>query len=431
MFSNLVPQLMRIVDICIRPIFWVFAVVLGVLILNVGFNHGEDMYTLYFTQSHSIIELLTSPYLGQTGTPAYRPVVVLIQKLLLETFNYHFIPVRAFFVIGFGIFMWQLNTLLRSFNISQTARYTSLLYVLSATYLFSPKITIGYTGGVLLLIIFTALFQYACRTELSTKDLVIMTGLTIFAPFCMETGVLCYVITGITLLKHRRWEFFIPLLVGFGSYFMFRAHILDAITATRRFPRASGFWFQHLEPEELEALFEGKSGLPYYIYTSLAQVLSLFTSQPAFGQFTLTPNFPLKLFRVFLSPLSTLVLIVAFRHSFRKHPWPWLLSGAIILSNTVLSFSYARPRIMMLSAVCYAILLGISLHTVWIEPVKHWVKLISLVVIFGWVVHYGNISIRMASIIQFITNAYTTTSTLEAPKNEIYQHVRQHYFLRL
>lgn len=428
--SNVINQIKHLIDLSIRPLFWVLASILGILVLNIGFNHGEDMLTLHYIQSNTMSSLLTSSYLGFTGTPAYRPVVVFIQKIILEASQFHFIPMRAFFVIGFGVFMWQLNLLLRDFSMSLTARYTSLFYVLSATYLFSPKLTIGYTGGLLLLIIFVALFRYACRDSLRTLDLCIMTGLTIFAPFCMESGVLCYVITGITLLRHRRWEFFIPLFLGFSIYFLCRAQVLDAITATKRFPRASGYGFSHYETRELNALFEGRSGLPYYIYTSIAQFMSLFTSQPAFGQFSLTPNFPLKLFRLILVPLSSLLMFISFKASYRQHPWPWRLSGAIIVCNAILSFSYARPRIMMLAAVCYAILLGLSMHTVWTMQVKNSIRILSLVIIFGWVVHYGNISARMIMIIRDISHDYATRTVLEEPKNPIYQHVRRHYFLK-
>lgn len=431
MFLNeLLNRIKHLLDISIRPIFWLLALLLGVLILNVRFNIGEDLLTLHYIQSNSMTELLTSSYLGLTGTPAFRPAVVFIQKVILETFNFHYMPLRFFFVAGYGIFMWQLNVLFRELGLQRIARYAGLFYVLSATYLFSPKITIGYTGALLLLILFVVLFRFACRESLTTKDLSIMTAITVVAPFFIEHGVLCYVITGIILLRCRRWEFLIPLFLGFFGYFWCRSMVLDAITATHRFPRASGYWFAHYEKDELTALFEGKSGLPYYLYTMFAQFLSLFTSQPTFGAFTLSPNFLLKVFRVLLLPLSTLLLVVPFKTTLSQHRWPWLLSGAVILANSVLSFSYARPRIMMVASVCYAILFGISFHAIWKQSSASWIRLISIIVIMGWVVHFGSVAARVIKVSTLVNRDYATIPVLEDSRNEIYQHVRDNHFLR-
>ena len=139
--------------------------------------------------------------------------------------------------------------------------------------------------------------------------------------------------------------------------------------------RSSGFGFRVRSADELVQMF-GRNRVPFYAYNVVASVLSVLFSEPRAGVFAFTRDLLTSKLQsgsvvaVATSLLSTGVMIWFIARRWRRWlRWElryedqiFLLSGAVILANAVISFPYVKDVIMNIASVFYGLALCMALR---------------------------------------------------------------------
>jgi len=139
--------------------------------------------------------------------------------------------------------------------------------------------------------------------------------------------------------------------------------------------RSSGFGFRVRGADELVQMF-GRNRVPFYAYNVVASVLSVLFSEPRAGVFAFTRDLLTSKLQsgsvvaVATSLLSTGVMIWFIARRWRRWlRWElryedqiFLLSGAVILANAVISFPYVKDVIMNIASVFYGLALCMALR---------------------------------------------------------------------
>ena len=195
------------------------------------------------------------------------------------------------------------------------------------------------------------------------------------AAMTLESGLLLAVIAGAGYAAGWRGisrRGLAAIALAAAGYLTLRYGFLQMHSATLG-SRQTGFGAAMLSVAEQEARF-GDQPLPLYVYTVLMSAISVLLSQPSHGQWTVAAAMGRGAFApVFLiemaTSLTTTALIVWYgfgrgtdgRPRWRE-PLPFVFL-ALLVSNSVISFSYAKNEIVSVAGVFYALLAATAMRT--------------------------------------------------------------------
>ena len=180
---------------------------------------------------------------------------------------------------------------------------------------------------------------------------------------------------------------------------------LRLLTNTNPFPgpfvTESGVLFQVISREEQESLFGGQAWI-FYLYNTLSTLLTVLFSEPRAGIYValdaLVHETPVRTWQVinWLTSTASMLLIgsaavIWWRAHDSEKRQLLILGLVVLLANSALGYLYLRDRIPSVAGIYYALLLGLSVETLWkrrseLQSVIAWTgtALLLIVLAVGW-----------------------------------------------
>lgn len=314
----------------------------------------------------------------------FRPGLAVLQKSLQLNSSTNWIMLRLFQITLTTLFLWLFYKICREKNINQLAIVCALFYVISNPFLYAPYVVYGYAGALLLLPLFCITVMAIQKPHYSHPLAICGVIMCIVGPFIQEFGLLFLPLWGYYFYKHKKFVYCLYPILAICLYAFFRHHVLGNATQELPFTHGTGLGTKLVDPETLNSLFKGPKVYLMYLYTLLAQTGNLLFSQPNYGYFSLTPFPALKLYRLILFGTSTSLIIIALKNHWKTDKPFILIALSLIAMNIPLSFSYARPRILVIASVGYALLLAWSLHK---TSGSQKSTSFAIVLCLGWALH--------------------------------------------
>lgn len=237
------------------------------------------------------------------------------------------------------------------------------------------------------------------------------------AALTLESGLLVWVVIlaawlcGFRGVSTRGVAMLTALLAGYFFLRFFYLHTgVPSLTE-----RASGFFFERLEPRELQSRF-GQRPRVFYAYNVAVSLLTLLFSEPRDGLFAATKAWrqgdvhPQAYLTVLSSAALTMAMIGA-------AVWRWWRGGGldkteriaivavlVVLANAILSFSYAKDDIVALAGVFYALAAFVAMRAI-LECAQSG-GLLRAAILSAAVLALGSAWAMRSSGVHFVTNEH-------------------------
>ncbi|MGE0445493.1 MAG: hypothetical protein AB7P99_09710 [Vicinamibacterales bacterium] len=282
--------------------------------------------------------------------------------------RYH-LAYRGVHVVLFAITVWLFVRALKVAGPLDFAAGAFALTVLLGSHTFSPAMGAAYPINHFLQITCYALaaLNLAQARPGWTRDLFACV-LFVAAALTLESGLLVWVVLaaawviGFRGVSSRGVAAVTVLLAG---YMLLRFAVLD-VGAPALTERASGFLFEMLESDELQARF-GSTPFGFYAYNVVSSAASVLFAEPRAGVFVATRALledtllPREVVPVVTSTLTTSLIAAA--------AWLWLrrrapvddnarliaVFAAVLAANSVISYGYTKSDIVGVAGAFYAV----------------------------------------------------------------------------
>lgn len=350
----------------VNNLFGAFAAIALPLFLFYSYSL-DDVQAFSAIQSRSYFELAFGSH-GWGGTAFYRPLIDLQTKLIWDVFSGSFFAFKLYQFFLFSIFLIAIRKLVMQLRLNLLGTCMLLAMAVSSRAIHDAFLWWVNMGQAIVLISFAWLLIFLCSSYIDRSSFIakstpwqafVYAGISFLALFSKEIGLV--VLIGFLYLAYvQRNKFAIGLLLlVFAGFIFARIFVIGVLDAgTDGFMASSGLGFSYLSSGELRNEFGGNKYL-YYLYNVVTQFLYALFRQPVDGQF-MTYTFGVRGAATMIYIISSgylLALLLFGEISMRRDLLVFLL-GAIII-NSMLSFPYARERIMIAADLAVAILFSL------------------------------------------------------------------------
>jgi dolichyl-phosphate beta-glucosyltransferase len=350
-----------------------------VLALVLAISFGADLFRMPIQVSDSIEEIIgaqaqssiVETFVVNLGQAAYlRPLRRAQIKAVydLSGGRYH-AAYRGFHVALFALTLLLFVRALRVSGAADLAAAAFAMTVFLGLHTFYPAVGSAYPINHFLEIILFALlaFNLAQGRPSWGKD-VAAVGVFVAAALTLETGLLVWVVLAAAWFVgmrgvSRRGVAAVTVLLA--AYLFARFVYLGTGTPLLS-ERSSGFLFEVLDPEVLEARF-GASPWGFYAYNVASSAMSVLTAEPRAGVLVTTRAWlesavpPWALVALVTSVLTTVLIAVAAwrvareRRTLDHNGQMLAVFAAVLVANCVMSYAYTKDEIVSVAGAFYAL----------------------------------------------------------------------------
>jgi hypothetical protein len=415
--------------------------------IHLEFEPGDSLLLLGDAERNGYLSLLSKPSVYTPGvfedTFMYRPLPSVVSRFWLTLFGLATVPWR---LLHCAILLSCLLALARiglALRLTVSAVAAAMLYLLAVPFTANSFHWWADMPSAVISACFLWMIALLLRPASATSRLSMYVLLPALSLTCKESGlVLCALAFVIAVARgERRWVP-APLIVGL-VFLTIRRLIVGSLTIPIRFGSSSGFLFGFYDNSELDRLFGDRLAV-FYAYNVTAQFFRIFMGQPRDGQILLSARAlvflaalaaqlaaialhlrrdgrwgrlpglvllaialdsllsrrsagdvvqsPASVFVVMFTAQSAVIAWYLWRHG-RRATLPWLLVVAIAL-NSIVSYNYARDRVLNISACAYAVLLALSLTALERHPLpslrtQDWGHVLRRVAVLGVIAFWG------------------------------------------
>ena len=396
------------------------------VILTTGFNSADDVINVHFVTSHSYKQLTNLPFMDDQNAIMFRPGLAVLQKSLQTLSHFYWLPLRLFQVGFSALFFWLFYRVLKPKMSHPLPIFTALFYLLSTPFLFTPYVVYGYVGALVLLPAFCLTLTALIYKKDSVYWSLFGCITCLIAPFIQEFGLLFIPLWIFYFFRQKKRLIPCLLILIAPLYFILRHHVLGSGHPEVPLSHGTGFGTKLRSPEELLLIFSGWKIYFLYLYNLVAQTGNLLFSQPNYGYFSLVPYPFLKLFRLILFSTSTGIIMYYTATTWKKKSPLLALAWSLIFLNLPLTYLYARPRILLVAALGYALLLAYSMDLLWKEN-SRFSRYLGTIIVIGWILHSVNPISHVLQDKKSYIEWYTTQPQAFRGPLETYKAIQTHY----
>lgn len=326
----------------------------------------DDLQAFSAIQSRSYLDLALGSH-GWGGTVFYRPLIDLQTKLIWDVFAGSFFAFKFYQFFLFVVFLLILSNLVRKLRLNMLGIALLLTMVISSRAIHDAFLWWVNMGQAMVLVCFALLLYFLLAQQSTSAEHIDKSGtirafvyaiLSFLALFSKEVGLV--VLIGFAYLAYfeRNRLAAVLLVLVFAAFVSARIYVIGGIEGRDAFMASSGLGFSFLSSEDLRDAF-GNNKYFYYLYNITSQLLYALFRQPVDGQF-MTYGFGFRgLATVAYALASAYLLILLLVRKVRLSGKIFaVLLGAIAL-NSLLSFPYARERIMIAADLAGAVLFAL------------------------------------------------------------------------
>jgi hypothetical protein len=354
--------------------------VAATLVVLIPYDLGsfDDLLLINRVRHQSIFEIINSSYF-YTYKSYYRPILSLTTKLLdTGSFN-NPILYRLFQVSLIAGITALFVGLLKKHKIALTSILFGVITLIGTKFNFTAFTWWSDASSLIILVcFFSALTFITNKTQPKSWPLIAII-LSLISVFSKELGILVPMLIGCHALVKRNKIVVISMIGIAIFYFSVRYHVLGTMFSHNSFVEDTGIFFTFYNKAELLLRFEGKVFL-VYLYNILALGLSLITSQPREGVFTLGGHPFVHIFYLGLFSISTLFIFsVLTKKEYRYSPLVIWCVVSIIL-NLFVGYNYCRVRTLPIAGSAYCVLIAMSMHITIKKYLNSYSKMLALLI---------------------------------------------------
>ncbi len=326
----------------------------------------DDLQAFSAIQSRSYLDLALGSH-GWGGTAFYRPLIDLQTKLIWDVFAGNFFAFKLYQFLLFVLFLLTLNKLVEQLRLNLLGTALLLGMLVSSRAIHDAFLWWVNMGQAMVLVCFSLVLNFllawqshgsAYKADSGLLRAFIYAGLSFLALFSKEVGLV--VLIGFAYLAYfeRNRLATVLLIIVFAAFVLARIYVIGGIEGRDAFMASSGLGFSFLSSEELRDAFGGNKYF-FYLYNMVSQFLYVLFRQPVDGQFV-SYSFGLRgLATVAYALASGYILMLLLLGKVRLNgKILTVLIGAIVI-NSLLSFPYARERIMVAADLAAALLFAL------------------------------------------------------------------------
>ena len=337
------------------------AMALGTAVLLAGlclvmvrepFEHIDDLIWLGKLRHDSIAQLpFAQAWIGTS--PFYRPVTVLILKLLNSAFGLSLVPYRLAQFAALLLLLWCSRRVVRQIGLRTETMFLLTVFIIGSPFISGSILWLSDLQQVIVLICFAAGLAALLSDRPSTHRLTLCSLAFAVALLTKETGLALLIFYPFLVREQpvRATAAFGLISVG---YFVSRALVLGPAAAASGPDEEVGYLFQFLSRAQKHALFPGSSIYLLYGYDVAVQAIALFLRLTKWGMVIKEVEYETVL------QIASTGLIVLGAGAWRKRPVACLLLTGVALGGLLFSYSSARDRHLAVPGYAYGLLLAIA-----------------------------------------------------------------------
>lgn len=326
----------------------------------------DDLQAFSANQQRTYFELAFGSH-GWSGTVFYRPLIDLQTKFIWDVFSASYFAFKGYQFALFLVFLIGLRYLVRHLEMSVFGVCVLLSMTLASRAIHDAFLWWVNMGQAVVLICFVGMLIFLTKRLAGESNSFglpnvlkagIYSGISFLAIFSKEIGLAVLIgFVYLAYLEKNRVAIYM-LFTVFAVFVLARVQVVGVIAGVDPFMASSGFGFSFLSSGQLQEAFGGNKYL-YYAYNVTSQFFYVLLRQPVNGQFNVYSGGLRGLVIVGYAAASCFIFINILLYGVRQRTTLILFLLASVAVNSVLSFPYARERIMVVADISCAMIFAL------------------------------------------------------------------------